>query len=53
MDFNAGTVAEGETIQEAGKRLMEKVLAIAGGEQTKNEEKNLREIAIFKSGVTL
>ncbi|MBQ7340646.1 MAG: altronate dehydratase [Oscillospiraceae bacterium] len=53
MDFNAGTVAEGETIQEAGKRLMEKVLSIASGEKTKNEEKNLREIAIFKSGVTL
>ncbi len=53
MDFNAGTVAEGETIQQAGKRLMEKVLCIASGEKTKNEEKNLREIAIFKSGVTL
>jgi altronate hydrolase len=53
MDFNAGTVAEGETIGDAGKRLMDKVLSIASGEKTKNEEKDLREIAIFKSGVTL
>jgi len=53
IDFNAGTVAEGETPDEAGERLLDFVLEIAGGRRTKNEERGAREIAIFKDGVTL
>lgn len=54
IDFNAGTVVEGETIAEAGRRLMEYVKQLAGGERlTKAEENNYRGIAIFKDGVTL
>lgn len=53
MDFNAGTVASGESIEEAGLRLMQFVKAVASGTQTKNELAGLRGIAIFKGGVTL
>ena len=53
IDFNAGTVAEGEPIQDAGKRLLEDVLAYAGGRQTVGEKTGCRGIAIFKGGVTL
>ena len=53
IDFNAGTVVEGEPLDEAGVRLMELVLRIASGEKTKTEEHGAREIAIFKDGVTL
>lgn len=53
MDFNAGTVADGEDIDEAGKRLLDYVLEVAGGEKTSTEKSGYREIAIFKDGVTL
>ena len=53
VDFNAGPVAEGETIPEAGKRLFDKVVAVASGEQTENEKHGYREISIFKDGVVL
>ena len=53
IDFNAGTVAEGESPDEAGERLLDFVLEIAGGRQTKNEQHNAREISIFKDGVVL
>ena len=53
IDFNAGTVAEGEPIREAGQRLLDEVLACAGGRQTAGEKNGCRGIAIFKDGVTL
>ena len=53
IDFNAGTLAEGEPMVEVFRRFMQKVIQIASGEQTRNEEKNCQEIAIFKTGVTL
>ena len=54
MDFNAGVVADGEqTIDENGAELMEFVLSIASGKQTKTEQKGFREISIFKDGVVL
>jgi altronate hydrolase len=54
IDFNAGTVADGsETLDEAGDRLLDMVIEIAGGKQTRQEEAGYREIAIFKDGVTL
>ena len=36
-----------------GKRLMELVLEVASGKQTRTEEKGFREISIFKDGVVL
>ena len=54
MDFNSGVVADGEqTIDENGAELMDFVLEIASGKQTKTEQKGFREISIFKDGVVL
>ncbi|MDO4270282.1 MAG: altronate dehydratase family protein [Eubacteriales bacterium] len=53
IDFDAGPVADGEPIADAGRRLFELVLHVAGGELSKTERLGYREIAIFKNGVTL
>ncbi len=53
IDFNAGALLDGETMENLRDRLMEKVLQIAQGETTCNERNGYREIAIFKDGVTL
>ena len=53
IDFNAGTIVEGEPMVEVFKRFVQKVIEIASGELTWNEKKNYQEIAIFKNGVTL
>ncbi len=53
IDFNAGTVAQGEDLDQAGDRLLDFVLETASGRRTRAEERGAREIAIFKDGVTL
>ena len=53
IDFNAGTVAQGESLDDAGDRLLDFVLEIASGKKTLSEKRGAREIAIFKDGVTL
>lgn len=54
IDFNAGPIADGEAIEDAGKRLLEYVLQVASGVQhTNTEKRGYRGIAIFKGGVTL
>ena len=53
IDFNAGTVAQGEPLDEAGARLLDFVLEIASGRQTTSERHGAREISIFKGGVVL
>ena len=53
IDFDAGSVAEGESIGQAARRLFHLVLRTAGGAPTKSEEAGRRGIAIFKDGVTL
>ena len=53
IDFDAGAVAEGESIGQAARRLFHLVLRTAGGAPTKSEEAGRRGIAIFKDGVTL
>ena len=53
IDFNAGSVAEGEDLDAAGERLLDYVLRVASGERTKAEAHGAKEIAIFKDGVTL
>ena len=50
IDFDASPVLEGKDIDEA---FFDYVLAVASGEETKNEQQGYREISIFKSGVTL
>ncbi len=53
IDFNAGSVAEGEPLDDAGERLLDFVIEIASGKKTCAEEKGYREISIFKDGVVL
>jgi altronate hydrolase len=53
IDFNAGTIVEGESLSEAAERFITYLIAIASGEKVNTERKNYREIAIFKTGVTL
>jgi altronate hydrolase len=40
-------------MQELMPEFIEKILAVASGEKTHNEENNYCEISIFKNGVTL
>ena len=53
VDFNAGQLIEGRTMQELVPEFIDKVLAVASGEHARNEENGYREISIFKNGVTL
>ena len=53
IDFNAGTIVEGEPMRDVFTRFAKKVIAVANGEEAWNEKKNYQEIAIFKNGVTL
>ena len=53
IDFSAGQLIEGRTMQEIVPEFIDKVLAVASGEPAKNEINDYREISIFKNGVTL
>ena len=52
IDFNAGRLFN-ENKQEVLNDFIDKVIAVASGENTRNEENGFQEIAIFKDGVTL
>lgn len=53
IDFNAGTLVEDEEPQAVLDRFISKVIATADGEHLKHEKTGFKEIAIFKTGVTL
>lgn len=53
IDFNAGTMVEDEELERLLERFIDKVLATVNGEKLKHEEVGFKEIAIFKTGVTL
>ena len=53
IDFNAGVLVEGISRDELLQRFIHYVLKVASGEPVNNEMSDFREIAIFKSGVTL
>lgn len=53
IDFNAGTLTEGVSMDALCKQFTKFILNVAEGKQTNNERKGYREIALFKSGVTL
>lgn len=53
IDFNAGTLVEDEEPQAVLERFIGKVLATVNGEHLKHEMTGFKEIAIFKTGVTL
>jgi altronate hydrolase len=53
IDFNAGTIVENEAVETVNERFIQMIIRVAGGELVNNEKKGYREIAIFKTGVTL
>ena len=53
IDFNAGVLTEGIEMKDLVRQFIDKVIAVASGEKTRNEENGYREISIFKNGVTL
>lgn len=53
IDFNAGVLLDGVSIEDAAEQLLNLSLAAACGERTKSELMGFREIAIWKNGVTL
>jgi altronate hydrolase len=54
IDYNAGSLLEGNNMEEIKLDFFNFVLKVASGEvRVKNEDNGYREIAIFKDGVTL
>lgn len=53
IDFDAGRIINGESLDAAGERLTQLVLATASGQATRAEDNGEREIALWKRGVTL
>jgi len=53
IDFDAGVLLDGVSMDELGEKFFEYVLDVASGKQAKNEANDYREISIFKDGVTL
>ncbi|MEI8658680.1 UxaA family hydrolase [Vibrio sp. Hal054] len=53
IDFNAGTLVEGTSMDTLLEEFIDKVTSFINGEPTRNEINEFREIAVFKSGVTL
>ena len=53
IDFDAGRLLEGKTLDELGRELLDHVIAVASGKQTLSEENGFHDLVIFKQGVTL
>lgn len=53
IDFNAGTLIEGTPMSRLLEQFVDLIVDIANGKPTCNERNDFRELAIFKSGVTL
>lgn len=53
MDFDAGQLLAGKTMSAVTDEFFAYILAVASGQETKAEKMGFREIAIFKTGVTL
>lgn len=53
IDFDAGGIAFGESFESKLEQLVDLVVETANGKQTVNERYGARDIAIFKTGVTL
>ena len=54
IDFNAGTLVEGETMEQKSEEFFAYLLSVASGEvRAKSEALDKHELVIFKDGVTL
>ncbi|MFN0056199.1 MAG: UxaA family hydrolase [Planctomycetales bacterium] len=55
MDINAGVILDGASVEEVGREIFEKIIAVAGGEETKSEAQGVGddEFAPWPIGPTL
>jgi altronate hydrolase len=53
IDFDAGRLVGEKSMDELLEEFVDYIVDVVNGEQVNNEKNNFREIAIFKSGVTL
>jgi altronate hydrolase len=53
IDFDAGRVLSGESMEMLADELLAYIIAVASGQSARNEVNGEREIAIWKDGVTL
>lgn len=53
VDFNAGTLVEGKSMDEVLEEFTQFIIEVASGHKLKHENTGFKEIAIFKTGVTL
>ncbi len=53
IDFNAGDIINDTSIEELLEEFIDYIINVASGKLVNNEKNNFKEIAIFKSGVTL
>jgi altronate hydrolase len=54
IDFNAGVLLEGKSMEAVGEKFLDLILDVASGKvQAKSESLDKHELAIFKNGVTL
>ncbi len=53
IDFNAGVILENQSIEETNESLIKYIIQVANGTFVNNEKNRFREIAIWKTGVTL
>lgn len=53
IDFNAGILLEGKTMDNLLEELISYILDVASGKKLNHEKTGFKEIAIFKTGVTL
>lgn len=53
IDFNSGTLVEGDNPETVLKQLIDLIISIASGKYSCNEINGYSDIAIFKTGVTL
>lgn len=53
IDFNCGSLVEGNELPKLRDEFFEYILRVASGEKVKSEEAGFHDMAIFKQGVTL
>ncbi|MFR9166957.1 MAG: UxaA family hydrolase [Dysgonomonas sp.] len=53
IDFNAGVLLEGQSMEKVLKDFIDFIILTCDGKHLKHEETGFKEIAIFKTGVTL
>lgn len=53
IDFNAGILLEGRDTDEVTQEFIDFIIDVCSGKKLKHEQTGFKEIAIFKSGVTL